>query len=281
MNKKVIIGSLLCIAGFNAIFGLNTGLAFDFFSKSTVDEPLTSVSFVSGGDMQGSTHDMSVKAIDNTSAMVCFEDANWHNEAIVVQEYIVPASVLEDVKTIFNDNKLLRCEKAPKSKFMVLDAATSSYYFNFGKRTIRFYSYQELPDGSNQALREISKCVRAACEKGQRLPGLVLEKNKDGNMPLRTAVVKGQVAIKVVGYRNNYLQISIGNGTDEDKTVALKAKLVNLNAPENIVANDLTDETLQVSGHYNYDYSWKLPNRLEAGKYGLSLGAYNTEFEIR
>lgn len=281
MNKKVIIGSLLCVAGLASIFGFNTGFAFDFFSKSTVDEPLTSVHFSRGGDMQGSTHDMSVKAIDNTSAMVCYEDANWHNEAIVVREYIVPASVLEDVKTIFNNNKLLRCEKAPKSKFVVLDAATSSYYFDFGKRTIRFNSDQELPDGSNQALRAISKCVRDACQKGQRLPGLVLEKDKDGNMPLRTAVVKGQVAIKVVGYQNNCLKISIGNGTDEDKNVALKAKLVNLNNPEIIVANDLTDETIEVSKKYNYDYSWKLPNRLEAGKYGLSLGEYKTEFEIR
>lgn len=280
MNKRILVGSLLCAVGLTTIFGFNTGFAFDFFSKSSVDLPLKSVSFYRGGDMQGSTRDMSVEALDNDSAIVCYENAAWHHEAINVKEYIVPISVLEDIKNIFNNNKLVRCENAPKSKYMVLDGATSSYYFHFEKRTIRFSSTQELPDGSYEALREISKCVSNACEKGQRLPGLVLRKDENGNMPTKNAVIKGKVGIKVVGYKNKNLNISIGNGLEQEQVVALQSKIVEINKPENIVAERITDETIKVSKLYNENHFWKLDKRLPAGKYSLKLGDYTTEFEI-
>ena len=281
MNKKVLIGSLLCTVGFSSIFGFSTGFAFDFFGSSSVDLPLKDVSFTSGGDMQGSFHGMSVRDMENGSALVCYEDASWHHEAISVKEYIVPVSLLDDIKTVFNNNKLVRCEKAPKSKYQILDGATRSYSFYFEKRPINFSSTQELPKECNAALREISKCVASACEKGQRLPGLVLEKDAIGNMPLRTAAVKGALAIKAVGYKNKILTVSIGNGTEEEKAVALQAKIFEVNKPENIVAEQITDQITKVPAHYDDDYRWELDKRLEAGKYCLTLGGYSTEFEIK
>lgn len=278
MNKRVIIVSAL---GLVAMFGVGTGFAFDFFGSSSIDKPLQEVHFTSGGDMQGSFHGMSVKLADNNSALVCYEDAEWHNEAVEVKEYIVPASVLEDVKTIFNKNKLARCEKASTSKFQVLDGATSSYRFYFDSKRIYFSSNQNLSRENYDALKEIKKCVAAACEKGQRLPGLVLEKNQEGYKPFRRVCIKDAMAIGVVGYKNKSLIISVGNDLDEDKSVALKTRLTEINKPEITVAENITDKTVTVYKHDAYEYSWKLDKRLEPGKYHLDLGGYTTDFEIK
>ena len=275
------MGILICAVGLTTILGFNTGFAFDLFSKAIVDESLTSVSFHRGGDMQGSTHGLSIKAIDNNSALVCYEDAKWHFEAIDVKEYIVPITVLEDVKNIFNKNQLLRCEKAPKSKFRVLDGATSSYSFNFDKKRVYFSSTQELQNEQYEALREIKRCISDACQKGQRLPGLVLQLDADGNLPKRNAVSKGVVAIKVVGYKNNILHIAIGNGLEQEKIINPHAKLVNALNPGVVVAEKNSEAPLNLPKYYNEDYSWKLGKRLVPGKYILELGGYTTEFEIK
>lgn len=278
MNKRVIV---TCAIGLVTMFGVGTGFAFDFFGSSSVNLPLQEVEFTSGGDMQGSFHGMSVKLTDSNSALVCYEDANWHNEAIAVKEYIVPASVLEDVKTIFNKNKLVRCEKAPQSKFQLLDGATNSYRFYFDKKRVYFSSTQNLSRENNAGLREISKCVAAACEKGKRLPGLVLEKDKDGNRPLRRALIKDKMAVSVVGYKNKQLIISVGNDLEEAREVAFKSKLIEVNKPDNIVAEKHSDKSVTVDKHDNYEYTWELDKRLEAGKYSLDFDGYTTEFEIR
>lgn len=278
MNKRVI---MTCALGIATMFGVGTGFAFDFFGSSSVNLPLQSVSFTSGGDMQGSFHGMTVKLSGNNTALVCYEDAEWHNEAIAVKEYIVPASLLEDIKTIFNTNKLARCEKASKSRYQVLDAATSSYRFYFDNKSIYFSTTQNLSKENYAALREISKCVSAACEKGQRLPGLVLENDKEGYRPLRRALIKGKMAVSVVGYKNKSLTISLGNDLEEEKSVALKSKLVEINNPTIIVAEKLTDKTVAVGSHSDYDYSWELEKRLEPGKYRLDLDGYTADFEIK
>lgn len=278
MNKRVII---TCAIGLVTMFGVGTGFAFDFFGSSSVNLPLQEVQFTRGGDMQGSYHGMSVKLADNNSAWVCYEDANWHNEAIAVKEYIVPASVLEDVKTIFNKNKLARCEKAPQSKFQVLDGATSSYRFYFDKKRVYFSSTQNISRESYNALREISKCVATACEKGQRLPGLVLAKDKDGSGPLRRAWVKGEMVVRVVGYKNKRLTISVGNDLEEAKEIVIKSRLTAFNKPDSIVAEKLSYRSVTVDKHDNYEYTWELDKRLEIGKYSLNFGGYTTEFEIK
>ncbi len=280
MKKKILIGALLCAAGLSSIFGINTGFAFDLFGSSTVDAPLRSVSFTRGGDMPGSFHAMSVKAIDDKTAQVYYADAQWHFEAKEEKEYIVPASVLEDIKTIFNNNKLARCEKAPRSKMFALDAATSSYSFDFEGKQIHFSSTQELSRDSYMALREISKCVTAACEKGERLPGLVLERDAEGYLPRHSVIDKGAITIRVVGYRNNALSISIGNGLETEQTIPLQLKLVPTERPDTVLA-EKSDKTMTLSPRYNEDYLWKLDSRLPAGKYALTLGDYITEFEIK
>lgn len=281
MNKKIFISSLLFAIGFTSLFGFSTGLAFDFLSKFSVDLPLQSVSFSRGGDMQGSTHGMSIEKFDSNSALVCYKDANWHHEVIQVKEYLVPVYVLEDIKTIFNNNKLVLCEKAPKSKYQVLDGATTGYSFTFTGRRISFSTNQELPVESYDALREISKYVADACAKGQRLPGLVFEKDQEGYMPRINPIEKGKVIIKVVGYRKNVLNIAIGNGTEEEKLISLQSKITEIARPEHVVAERLTDDTYKLSQNYTYNYSWELEKRLETGKYCLTLGDYTTEFEIQ
>lgn len=281
MNKKVLIGGLLCIAGFTSLFGLGTGFAFDLFGTSTINQPLLEVHFSSGGDMQGSTHGMSVKAIGNNSALVKYDDAKWHNEIINVKEYVVPATVLEDIKTIFNDNKLARCEKASKSKFVVLDGATSSYYFTFKEKSIRFSSTQNLSKDNYTALKAIKKCVADACLKGKRLPVLVLEKDKDGYAPIKYVNEKGKLAIKVVGYNSQVLSIAIGNATEEDKKVSLNSKIIALDKDGSIVAEKTTQETIEMSKESNDEYRWKLDKPLEPGKYRVALGEYVAEFEIK
>lgn len=278
MNKKVLLGGLLCVVGLSSMFVFNIS---SVFGMSSVSQPLKNIYFSSGGDMRGSYHGLTVKTLDNSSALVFFEDADWHNEAIAVKEYIVPVSVLEDIKTIFNKNKLARCEKAPMSKFVVMDGATSSYSFEFEDTRIRFSSSQNLSKENYDALREIRKFVDNACQKGQLLPGLVLEKNADGTAQSRYVNVKGKMAIKVVGYKEKTLTIALGNASEEQKSISLKAKITELNNPNKIVEQNATDKTKGMPAKYNDDFEWKLDNRLEAGNYQLDLGGYTTEFTIK
>ena len=276
MNKKIVIGGLLCLVGLGSVFGF----ALDLFG-STVDAPLKKISFTRGGDMQGSYHGLTVSALDDKNALVCYEDANWHNEAIRVKEYIVPKSLLTDIKTIFNENKLAKCAKAPKSQFMALDAATSSYNFYFEEKDIRFNSNQTLSSSTYAALKKISACVADSCQKGERLPGLVLEPNAEGNMPIKYVKVPNKLAIKVVGYKNKSIYIAIGNDTKEKKEISLSSKLIDSANPSVIVAEHITDETNTLYELSNDDYIWKLDKGLTPGKYSLILGGYTTEFEIK
>jgi len=273
MNKK----TLLCVAGITAIFGT----AFSFFSGSTIDSPLKRVSFTSGGDMQGSYHGMTIKEIDDKSAMVCVEDAKWHNQIPQVNEYIVPKTVLEDIQKIFNENKLASCEKKPKSPVVALDAATSGYNFYFKDKDISFKSTQMLSKDNYDALKKISLCVAEACKKGERLPGLFLEKDAKGELPIEQAAENGNIGIRVIGYKGKLLTVLVQNATDAEKVVSINSKLIDLAKPDLILAEKNENKTVKLIKYSRYEHNWKLDKRLDAGKYCLTLGDYKTEFEIR
>lgn len=281
MNKKILLGVLLCAAGLSSLFDYSIGSAFSLFGSSTVQQPLKSFSFHSGGDMQGSFHAITVKAVDDKSAHVCLEDSRWHFEVQEVKEYIVPVSLLEDIKTIFNDNKLARCERAPRSKLQVLDGATSSYSFHFQEKHIGFSSTQELSREDYLALREIRRRVTDACQQGERLPGLVLTRDAEGNLPTWSAVEPGKVAIKITGYREKILSVSIGNGMETEQTFSLQGRITLLDDPDRIISQKDTDKNVTLPPRYNDDYRWELDDRLPPGKYLLTMGGCTAEFEIR
>lgn len=273
MNKGILIGVMLGVAGFTFLFNSCIGFA--------IDSPLKSIYFSSGGDMRGSMHILSVKAVDSTNALVCYEDASWHNEAVSVKEYLVPVSVLDDIKTIFNNNKLYRCENAPKSPFVILDGATHSYYFYFDKKSVRFSSTQNLSEADRTAIREIEKCTADACQKGKRLPGLVLEKDAEGNLPRRRVSTEGKTTIKVTGYKNQILTVCIGNGQNKDVTLSLNSKITLADNPDVIIFERNSKEKYKAAKNYNDEYELELNKRLEPGKYCLTLGGYSDVFEIK
>lgn len=284
MNKRVSISILLgalAVVGVTSFLGFNIGYAFDFFAKSTVDEPLKKVVFNSGGDSLGSHHSMTVKALTNNTACVEYADAAWHHQIPEIKEYVVPSTVLEDIKQVFNKNKLARLEKAPNSKLMALDAATSSYSFEFEKKRVRFSSTQSLPKSGYQALRDIKKLVEEACQKGKLLPSLVVVRDKLDGKDNTYAVVKGQVGIKVTAYRQTGLDVTIGNGLEKEQAVSCVYQITTLAQPKVPVAAATTAETINVSSNENYEYRIALQEALAPGKYKLILGGYTTEFEIR
>ena len=280
LDKRALLSVVLCTLGWIGVLGLTTGFTFNSF-KSTVNEPLKSVVFYTGGDMQGSTKRMSVKALDNDTALVCYESAAWHNEALSVKEYLVSATVLDEIRSIFNKNKMLRYEKAPKASFFAHDAGSSGYIFTFEKQRVAFSSNQVLPESAGQALKSIRSCVEAACAQGQRLPGLVLGKNEQGEMPMRNVMIKGKIGVTVVGYNDRCLTVSLGNGLEEEASLALDTKLTKLEQPEITIYEYKTDETIKIPKLSDMEHNINLPQRLEAGSYTLSIGGYSTEFIIR
>ncbi len=277
---KFVVSTLLCTAGFISAIGWGMEPVFAFLGNSTVQEPLTSVSFSRGGDMLGSHHAMSVKA-KGDKAWVCYENAAWHNQVPEIEEYLVPVALLGDIKTIFNEQKLAKCEKAPKSKIFVCDGATSSYRFCFSKRCIHFSTTQELPDGAYAALQNISTCVADACQKGERLPGLALEKDAQGELPTKNVLEKGKVTVKVTGYKGQQLYFAVGNDTEQEQTIPREAKITELSNPTAVVAERSEKESIKLDRHTTHHDTWKLEKRLEAGTYRLDLGSYTTCFVIR
>ena len=280
LDKRALLSVVLCTLGWIGVLGLTTGFTFNSF-KSTVNEPLKSVVFYTGGDMQGSTKRMSVRALDNDTALVCYESAAWHNEALSVKEYLVSATVLDEIKSIFNKNKMLRYEKAPKAPFFAHDAGSSGYIFTFEKQRVAFSSNQVLPESAGQALKSIRSCVEAACAQGQRLPGLVLGKNEQGEMLMRNVMIKGKIGVTVVGYNDRCLTVSLGNGLEKEASLDLATKLTKLEQPEITIYEDKTDETIKIPKLSDMEHNINLPHRLEAGRYALTIGGYSTEFVIR
>lgn len=117
-----------------------------------------------GGDMIGSFHATRVKKVSEEQAMITIQDQEAHNEERKVTEVLVPVSILSDIEKVFYDKRLKSLEHCPKSKFMVLDAATSSYSFCFVNRPlgITFRSTQMIPKRGYDAIEEISKIISEA-----------------------------------------------------------------------------------------------------------------------
>jgi len=281
-QKRFIIGVLLGAVGMTSIFGFGKAWAMNWFGSKKIAAPLLAVSFSSGGDMLGSSHSLSVTAVDDGYALITYEDAEWHAQDPVVKEYKVTPVVLEEIKAVFNDKGMASWEKCPRSEIQVLDGATTGYSFRFAdKSSVRFSSTQELPEGAYAALRKIRELAQKYCQKGELLPGLVTVPAKPEDMTNPREIIPERITLKAYQYRDKMLCARLGNGTDS--VITVKENYVLTKEGENIklLPNRYGQRERYVHPQYSEEFSLKLEKRLEAGNYTLNIDGYTTEFSIK
>jgi len=280
MNKKLIVSVLLGAVGLTSVFGFSKVFG-GWFGETTIDTPLTSFRYGSGGDMQGSHHSIAVKSLDKDSVLVTYSDADWHYEDPEIKEYKVAPALLKDIHTAFNKYKMVRCEKAPKAKVQVLDGATDSYTFYFDKRNVHFGSTQEISTETYKGLREIFNIIGTHCKQGQKLPALVTPPRNPEVMVNPHEAEQGKLLLKVYGYEHLLLHVRFLNGLGKEQKLMYSYQLISKNAPEIVLEEHSATKELSLNTYGDSEYSIKLKQDLQPGKYVFTLAGYTTEFEIK
>lgn len=280
MNKsKFFVTTLLYTLGITGIFGFNTAFGMSLFGREEVKEPLNEFEYHCGGGMLGGHKSLMVKRLENGLAIIEDYQQTWHHAIPTVSEYMVSDKILEEIKQIFNEKEMVTWEKRPPSEIQILDGDTSSYYFNFAKRRIRFSDTQSLPDKWWDGPKQMMKQIAQYCEQGEKLPGLVVPpRNEDEpiNYPKN-----GKVSLSMYYYRNNYLSFYVNNGTDKEQKVNCSYSITQLSPETKEIIRKLEEGVMQLSPNYSNETGFRLRERLGTGRYMLKFGDYSVEFEVK
>lgn len=279
MKKKTyLITAMLCVVGITGIFGFGKAFA-GWFGDEKIDEQLKAFSYDCGGGMLGGYESLAVKKIDEGSALVTQSKAEWHHDIPKVSEYKVSAKVLEEIKDIFNEKNMAGWQKKPLSKYQVLDGDTSSFSFSFAKTRTHFSDTQDLPDKWWEGTKEMLALVRQYCERGEKLPGLVVMPRTEEEYANRSQ--DNKVSLEMYSYRNNYLSFNIHNGTEEKQLIKESYSLTQLSPEIKEIISLVEEEMLQLEPRYSMEKGIRLRERLGTGRYMLKFGEYSVEFEVK
>lgn len=278
MNLCLLVAAI-CVAGFAGVFYPNSAFGMNWFGKEEIKEPLNSFTYSSGGGMLGGHKSLDVKKVDASSAIVIDYDAEWHHAIPKVSEYKVSSKVLADIQKIFNAKEMAKWQNLPPSEIQILDGDTSSYYFNFGKRRVRFSDTQSLPNKWWESAKEIDSIIYKYCQQGEKLPGLVVPPRKEEEAYARPA--DGKVSLSLYYYQNNYLSFYVNNGTEAQQQVNCSYNITQISPEHREIVNKLEEDAVELEPHYAHETGIRLRDRLGTGRYMLKFGPYSIEFEMK
>ena len=144
---------------------LITGAIFMFKPKKKIDSKLISTSTVLSGSMNGGRSETSIKRIDDNKALYSIYEQDFHSSSVVVKEYYIDATTLDKIKEVFDKYDLQEYPKLKKSEIFALDAATTSYEYQFENGdNIYFSSDLNLPSKFQNTKAEIKDILNKAIE---------------------------------------------------------------------------------------------------------------------
>ena len=260
--------------------------SFIFFYQEAAAKrhaPLISYYTSFGGDMRGSHSETKIEKLNNDVAIVVSKNAEWHHQDHKVSEHQVSSAALVEIEKVYDEYKLYRYNKLPKSQFFAHDAGNHSYSFSFDdKSSLRFSDTQSIPTQGYEALKKIKAIIKTAVQKGEKLPGLVPPPNTETDGP-SWKFIDDVCQLMVYEYSNNTLYFRIINGTKKDIPLKSPVQLYKLNA-------DKRELLMEHVNKYNYLATAKYSEesyinltipRLTPGKYLLTLDKYEAPFEIK
>lgn len=123
-----------------------------------------------GGDMSGSHDVVTVKKYSDEQAVIKHSSSPAHNIKPTVTEALVPITIFETIGKIYDEKKFYKLPFRKKSKMVVLDDATTSYYWTFETgNTARCSSGQELTAEECKNLREMNQMIIQAMQEGTKI----------------------------------------------------------------------------------------------------------------
>jgi len=120
----------------------------------------------SGGDKKGGNKETVLTAAAG-GAILRFSEAEWHDEEPTVEEYLVDAKALEEIKEVFMKYEMYKWEDKKFSDLFVADGKTTSYLFSFTEDDISFSS-QLYPDPYAAMLDELDAVIEKYRSTGKK-----------------------------------------------------------------------------------------------------------------
>lgn len=113
--------------------------------------------YVSGGGMTGAYRIKRVRRNED-SALISIESAEWHSQDPTIEEYLVDATVLDELEAVVRKHKMNHWNNKKFTNMFVHDAESESYSFDFDKSGISFSS-QIYPVKYRNMLAELDRVV--------------------------------------------------------------------------------------------------------------------------
>lgn len=239
-------------------------------------QQLNQYSYSCGGGMSGGYISTKVKRTDE-GALIIKTNREWHNAIPACNEYLVDASILDEIQTIFYKHHMKIWHGKKFTNMFVCDGCSYSYSFSLEKDNIHFSSQIYPPKYSNK-LKQFDEVINSYLDNAKKLPGLTITEVES----TADFLVAGKLTLSVYSYADRCINYIIANGTDSEITFSSGYCLTNLNTDEaiDIECYSLSDEH-SISAEYSEDLSGRLKKSLAAGKYRLTIGELDCEFELK
>ena len=242
-------------------------------------QALVSFHMGSGGDMNGSSHNIDVKAYDDSHALITVSGKDWYFKDPEISEYLVDIAVLEEIRSVFLKYHMQNWDNKEFSKVFVADGASYSYGFYFEEASVGFSS-QSYPYKYFKKLSEFDDIVSRYIDSAELLPGLILPERSDGEMAMAYMPDDGQISLSVYEYSEGYLYYRVSNGTDENIEIERGYVLRREGESEAVSEGGTSSYKWTIYAKRADDDSFELPSRLEPGKYSLTVDSLSCVFEI-
>lgn len=237
-----------------------------------------------GGNENGNSHEIDVKALDDGTVVLSYSDMEWYGQDPEIEEYAVDPQILKELETVFRTYKMHSWQGKTFTDEFICDGETESYYFRFSNGDSVWFSSQIFDRKTAEKLQEFDEIIKSYKASGTRLPGLLLPELTDEEMMQNMYPEDGTMRLIVNRYREGALRYSFLNGTDEDiECEDLYALyLIKADGSEEVVAEETEPGyTYTVYAHGTSDDTIDMDAWLTPGMYRLEADGYTAEFEIR
>lgn len=176
---KVLIAVICAIVILVVIFVVVTGMKKKTTSETKRTDSgridrgegrLSEYSYSVGGGMEGGGSRITVKAYDETRAVVSRESQEWHGAKPVVDEYLVDISILDDIEAVFDKYDMKKWHQKTFTDMFVSDGESYSYSFRFEGRNSVYFSSQIYPPEYSEKLAEFSEIIKKYEENREKIP---------------------------------------------------------------------------------------------------------------
>lgn len=178
---------------------------------------LTAYHYNSGGGMSGGGNSVSVKAFDDTHALVSYSSQSWHGVNPTVNEYLADIKILEDIEAVFRKNGMEEWNDKKFTDMFVCDGPSYGYQFDFNNyATVRFSS-QIYPEPYSGKLKELEEAISKNDNSFEKMPALITEVIPDAEVMNRKNELKnnGKLSLEVYAYSRGQVRYRVYNGTKE------------------------------------------------------------------